>query len=141
MNKNNQATITATLAAGSTTSPYFYEVNISQTLCSPTCADSTPVFNPAFSYLSLSNVGTSQYVINVHVEGVISYVPCGCGNCGTKSQLISQDLEIPLFSATAPTSVTIEAGSAVNSVEAAGCADCSRSFVSEVPLTITVATA
>ena len=141
MNKNNQAIITATLAAGSTTSPDFYEVNISQKLCSPTCADDTPVFTPAFSYVSLSNVGTSQYVINIHVEGVISYVPCGCGTCGTRSQLISQDFTIPLFSATAPTSVTIEAGAAVNSVDAIGCQNCSKDFVSEIPLTITVATA
>ena len=139
MNKNNQATITATLAAGSTASPYFVEVNISQILCSPTCAEDTPVFNPAFSYVGLSNVGTGQYVINVHVEGVISYVPCGCGTCGTKSQLISQDFTIPLASATAPTSVTIESGVAVNSIDALGCQNCSRSFVSEVPLTITVA--
>ena len=139
MNKNNQATITATLAAGSTTSPYFVEVNISQTLCSPTCVDETPVFNPAFSYVSLSNVGTGQYVINVHVEGVIAYVPCGCGTCGTRSQLISQDFTIPLASATAPTSVTIEPGTAVNTIDAVGCQNCGRLFVCEVPLTITVA--
>ena len=139
MNKINQATITATLAAGSTTSPYFVEVNISQTLCSPTCVDETPVFNPAFSYVSLSNVGTGQYVINVHVEGVIAYVPCGCNTCSTRSQLISQDFTIPLASATAPTSVTIEAGTSVNTIDAVGCQNCGRSFVCEVPLTITVA--
>ena len=139
MNKNNQATITVTLAAGSTTSPYYAQVNISQKLCSPTCADDTPVFNPSFSYVSLSNVGAGQYMINVHVEGVIAYVPCGCGTCGTRSQLISQDFTIPLASATAPTSVTIESGVAVNSIDAVGCQSCSNSFVSEIPLTITVA--
>lgn len=139
MNKQNPAIITATLAAGSTTSPYYVQVNISQRLCSPTCVDETPVFNPAFSYVSLSNVGTSQYVVNVHVEGVIAYIPCGCNSCSTRSQLISQDFTIPLFSATAPTSVTITSGTVVNSVEGVGCESCSRSFVSEIPLTITVA--
>ena len=139
MNKQNPAIITATLAAGSTTSPYYVQVNISQKLCQPTCVDETPVFAPVFSYVSLSNVGTSQYVINVHVEGVISYIPCGCNTCATRSQLISQDFTIPLYSATAPTSVTIASGVAVNGVEGIGCENCSRAFVSEVPLTITVA--
>lgn len=137
--KQNPAIITATLAAGSVASPYFAQVNISQRLCSPTCVDNTPVFNPAYSYKSIAEVGTDQYVVTVHVEGVIAYVPCGGNTCNTRSQLISQDFTIPLYSATAPTSVTIAAGTTVNKVEQVGCQNCSRDFVSETPLTITVA--
>lgn len=136
--KQNAAVITATLAAGSVASPYFAQINISQKLCSPTCVDETPVFVPAFTYKSISEVGTSQYVVTVHVEGVISYIPCGKNSCCTRSQLVSQDFTIPLYAATAPTSVTIEAGSVVNSIAQVGCQNCSREFVSETSLTITV---
>lgn len=138
-NKINSAVITPVLAAGSAASPYFVQVNISQRLCSPTCADNTPVFAPAFSYKSISEVGTGQYVVTIHVEGVISYAPCNGNVCCTKSQLLSQDFTIPIAAATAPTSVTVEQGSVVNSISAAGCQSCSRDFVSETPLTITVA--
>ena len=137
--KQNPATITAILGLGSAESPYFVQVNISQRLCSPTCVGQTPVFNPSFSYKSIAEVGTGQYVVTIHVEGLISYVPCGSNTCGTRSQLISQDFTLPLASATAPTSVTIVAGASVNSVEQTGCQDCSKNFVSESPLTITVA--
>lgn len=138
-NIQNNATITATLAAGSVASPYFVQVNVSQKLCVSTCVNNVPVFAPVFSYKSVSEVGTGQYVITVHVEGVISYIPCGCNSCSTRTQLVSQDFTIPLYSATAPTSVTITAGVSVNSVSQIGCLDCSRDFVSETPLTITVA--
>lgn len=137
--KQNPATITATIGLGSAESPYFVQVNISQRLCSPTCVEQTPVFNPSFSYKSIAEVGTGQYMVTIHVEGLISYVPCGNNTCGTRSQLISQDFTLPLASATAPTSVTIVAGSSVNSVEQMGCQNCSRNFASESPLTITVA--
>ena len=139
MNKQNPAIITATLAAGSTTSPYFFEVNISQRLCSPTCVDETPVFNPTYTYKSIAEVGTGQYVVTIHVEGVIAYIPCGYNSCCTRSQLISQDFTIPIASATAPTSVTVTASAAVNSIEGVGCENCSRNFSSETALTITVA--
>ena len=79
-NKIQAAVITPVLAAGSVASPYFYEVNITQRLCYPTCADNTPVFNPQFSLKSLSQVGTGRYVATVHVEGIISYVPCNGGD-------------------------------------------------------------
>ena len=124
------AVITATLAAGSTTSPYYAQVNISQRLCYKTCADVTPVFNPQFSVVSLDSVGTNQYVATIHVEGIISYVPCGGGCC-----------TIPIYSTTALTGATVAAGSVVNSVAASACQNCSRAFVSETPLTITTATA
>lgn len=137
--KQNAALITATLAAGSTASPYFVQVNISQRLCSQSCVDNTPVFNPAFSFKGISTVGTGQYVVTVHVEGVINFVPCGGNTCCTRTQLISQDFTIPIAAATEPTSVTIEAGDTVNDVKGVGCQNCSRDFVSETPLTITVA--
>ena len=139
-NKIQAAVITPVLAAGSVASPYFYEVNITQRLCYPTCADNTPVFNPQFSLKSLSQVGTGRYVATVHVEGIISYVPCN-GGCGcTKQQPLSQDFTIPIQSASTPT-VTIEQGAAMNAVAASACQPCSRTFVSETPITVTVATA
>ena len=143
-NKIPSANITPVLAAGSVASPYFWEVNITQRLCDKTCADNTPVFapqfSPQFSLKSLALVGTGQYMATIHVEGIISYVPCN-GGCGcTKTQPVSQDFTIPIASATEPT-VTIAQGAAVNSIAATGCQRCSRTFVSEVPLTVTVATA
>lgn len=137
--KQNAALISATLAAGSVASPYYVQVNISQRLCNPSCVDNTPVFNPTFSVRSISAVGTGQYVVTVHVEGVINYVPCGGNTCNTRTQLLSQDFTIPITSATEPTSVTIVAGTTVNDVKGVGCQNCSRDFVSETPLTITVA--
>lgn len=132
------AVITATLAAGSTASPYYAQVNISQRLCYKTCADVAPVFNPQFSVVSLDSVGTNQYVLTVNVQGIISYVPCG-GGCCTKQQPINQNFTIPIYSTTAITSATVAAGSVVNSVAASACQNCSRAFVSETPITITTA--
>jgi len=121
-------------------SPYFVQVNISQRLCHKTCAENTPVFAPQFSLRSVSQVGTGQYVATIHVEGIISYVPCNGGCDCTKQQPLSQDFTIPIASTAAPT-VTIEQGATVNSIAASSCKPCSRSFVSETPLTVTVATA
>lgn len=138
-NKIQPAVITPTLAAGSVASPYFVLVNITQRLCFPTCVEqNAPVFNPLFSLKSVAQVATGQYVATIHVEGIISYVRChgGC-NC-TKQQPLSQDFTVPIASATAPT-VTLTQGAAVNTVASNGCQECSRSFVSETPLTITVA--
>lgn len=137
-NKIQPAVITPTLAAGSTTSPYYVLVNITQRLCFPTCVEQTPVFNPQFSLKGVAQVATGQYVATIHVEGIISYAQCH-GGCGcTKQQPLSQDFTVPIASATAPT-VTIAQGASVNNVAANGCQDCSRSFVSETPLNITVA--
>lgn len=138
-NRIMPAVITPVLAAGSTTSPYFVAVNILQRLCRKTCADKTPVFNPQFSLKSIANVGTGQYMITMHVEGIISYVPCGGGCCDAQQQPLSQDFTFPLSSSTAPTSVTVEQGSTINSISRTACQKCSRTFVSETPLTITVA--
>lgn len=139
-NKIPMASITPVLAAGSVASPYFWEVNITQRLCDKTCADNTPVFAPQFSLKEVAQVETGKYIATIHVEGIISYVPCN-GGCGcTKQQPLSQDFTIPIASATAPT-VTIEQGATKNAVAASACQPCSRTFVSETPLTITVATA
>lgn len=139
-NKIQPASITPVLALGSVASPYFVQVNISQRLCFSTCVEQTPVFAPIFSLKSVTQVATGQYMATIHVEGVISYVACkgGC-NCA-KTQPLSQDFTVPIASATAPT-VTITQGAAVNSMSASGCQQCSRAFVSETPLTITVTTA
>lgn len=137
MNRVPTAIITPVLAAGSVTSPYFWQVNITQKLCHLTCAETTPVFAPQFSLRSVAQVGTGQYVVTIHVEGIISYLPCN-GSCCTKQQPLSQDFTIPIASATAPT-ITIAQGTSVNAVIATACKSCSRTFVSETPLTITVA--
>lgn len=131
------AIITPVLAAGSAASPYFVQLNVLQELCHKACKDNTPVFVPAISYVSLSEVATGQYVATFHIEGVISYLPCN-GGCNSKTMNISQDFTIPIASATAPTSVTVTSGVAVNTLIAPPCKSCTREFVSEIPLTITV---
>lgn len=131
--------IEAVLAAGSVASPYYYDVVITQNLCVKTCADSTPVFAPAYSFVSTENVGTNQYIITLHVEGVIHYTPCGRGACSVKAETISEDFTLPYYGTAAPTSVTVEAGSTVNEVTAEPCKDCSSIFVSRTPITITIA--
>ena len=136
-NKINAAVITPVLAAGSSESPYYVQVNISQRLCKKTCVGKTPVFNPQFSLVGYDSVGTGQYVATIHIEGIVSYLPCN-GSCCTKQQPISQDFTIPIASATAPT-ITIAQGTSVNAVVATACKPCTRTFVSETPLTIPVA--
>lgn len=134
----NSAIITPVLAAGSTTPPYLYQVNISQVLCSASCAGTTPVFNPTFHLIGVSQVGTNQYVATIHVEGIIGYVPCGGNTCCTKSQVLSQNFTIPIASSSAP-EVTISSGVPVNIIAVTPCQTCSRQFVSEVPLSVSVA--
>lgn len=140
MNKRTiPACIMATLAVGATATAPYYDVNITQQLCAPSCVDETPVFNPQFSVKSIANVGTSQYLITIHVEGVISYVPCNCGSCCTRSQVVSQDFTIPVFSATAITNVTQSLGSVKNRLIKVACCSCSKTFVCDAPLTLTIA--
>ena len=134
------AVISAVPFLGSTASPYAVQVNITQRLLNKCCAGSTPVFAPQFSIKGVSQVGDEQYAVTMHVEGIISYVPCG-GGCGyTKQQPLSQDFVVYIQSATAP-SVTLASGSTINSLAVTPCQSCSRSFVSETQLTLTVATA
>ena len=99
-----------------------------------------PGVAPALWVVEVSEVATGQYVATFHIEGVISYLPCGC-NCTTKTMNISQDFTVSIASATAPTSVSVVAGVAVNALVAPPCQNCTRDFVSEIPLTVTVATA
>ena len=137
--KNNSAIITTTLGLGSIDSPYFVQVHIAQKLCAPVCEDQVPIFNPTFSVVSFAEVGTGQYVATIKVEGIIYYNPCGGNTCGNRSQLLSQTFAIPFVSATAPTSVTISAGTIANSLAVASCQNYTREFVSEIPINITVA--
>jgi hypothetical protein len=130
--------ITATLAAGSVASPYYVMANITQRLCYKTCVDSAPVFAPRFSVLSFAKVGTAQYMATVHVEGIISYIPCG-GDCDcTKQQPLSANFTIPFYTTTTPLTVTVSQGVTINDVVASGCVSCSRTLVSETPLSLTV---
>lgn len=137
--KQNSAIITPTLGLGSVDSPYFVQVSIAQRLCSPACESQTPVFAPTFSLVGYSEVGAGQYVATIKVEGIISYVPCGGNACATRTQVLSQTFTVPFASATAPTSVTIASGVSVNAVVTSACQSCSRDFVSETPITLTVA--
>nr|DAL54156.1 MAG TPA_asm: hypothetical protein [Caudoviricetes sp.] len=140
MNKRTiPANITATLAVGATATAPYYDVNITQQLCTPACVDETPVFAPKISVKSIANVGTSQYLVVLHVEGVINYIPCNCGTCCTRSQVISQDFTIPVFSATAINSVTPAIGAIQNGIAKISCCLCSKTFVSDVPLTLIIA--
>lgn len=136
--KNYFANITATLAAGSVASPYQYLINITQKLCKPSCVEQTPVFAPVFSLVGITQVGVGQFLATIHVEGVISYVPCDGNVCCTKSQLISQDFTIPIAATTVAT-VTLAKGTTINTIAGAPCKKCSRNFVSESPLVVTVA--
>ena len=137
-NKIQPAVITPVLALGSSASPYVLQVNITQRLCFQTCVEQTPVFSPSFSLLGVSQVGESQYIATIRVEGIISYVPCNGGCECTKQQPLSQEFTVPIASTATPT-VTITKGATVNAMAASGCQRCSRQFVSETPLTITVA--
>lgn len=133
--------ITVTPSLGSTTSPYELQVTINQRLCAKVCKETTPVFIPQFDVLSVTNVGGTQYMVQVQVQGAINYTRCGCGCCGAMSQPLNATFSIPVTSATAPTSVTIAKGNTVNSVASNDCCNCSRQFVSDSFVTLTVATA
>lgn len=137
--KISAAIITPTLAAGSVASPYYFEVNISQKLCHKTCKDNTPVFIPQFSLVDVVEVGTNQYVATIRVQGAISYTPCD-GSCCSKQQPLNQTFTVP-FAFTGTPDVTITAGASVNEIVASACHNCSRNFVSETPLTLTVVAA
>lgn len=138
MNKIQSAVITPVLAAGSVASPYYYQINITQRLCYPACADELPVFNPQFQLVGVTLVGTNQYVATIRVQGIISYVQCNGGcNC-TKQQPLVQEFQIPIASTTAP-AVTIAQGTTINAIAATACQPCSRVLASDTPLTITIA--
>lgn len=138
-NNSRRAAINVTLAAGSTTSPYTFRANITQKLCRKTCLTDTPVFQPRFSLLGYAQAAAGQYSARVHVEGTIVYNPCGTDGCCAQQMIVSQDFTIPFVSTTAPTSVTLSQGEAYNAMAGNGCERCSRTFVSETFLTLTVA--
>lgn len=139
MGKNNSAIITPVLAAGSTTSPYYWLVNIMQRLCYKSCVESTPLFQPIFTVVSFSAVGTNQYVATVRVDGAIIYTPCDNNGCCTKTQKIGQEFTLPFASANVPTSVTVTAGTPSSAIVGAMCEKCSRQFVNDTPITLTIA--
>lgn len=138
MNKIQPALITFTPALGSTASPYAGLVNITQRLCFACCADTVPVFQPQFSVKSIAPAGTDLYAVTIHVEGIISYVPCNGGCCCTKTQPLSQDFPVVISSATAPT-VTLAVEPSINDLSVTPCQSCGRTFVSDTPITLTVA--
>lgn len=138
-NKIQPAVITPVLALGSVASPYFIQVQIAQRLCYRTCVDNTPVFNPRFSVLSVAQVAPTQYVATIHVDGIISYVQCNGGCSCTKQQPLSQDFTVPISKTDTAPVVSLTQGATVNTVATVGCQTCGRNFISETPITITVA--
>ena len=131
--------ISGTPSLGSTTSPYELQVPINQRLFAKVCVDNTPVFIPSFEVIGITNVGGTQYMVQVRVQGAINYVKCGCGCSGTMSQPLNATFSIPVTSATAPTGVTIAKGNTVNAVAVSNCQTCSRQFISDNFVTLTVA--
>jgi len=136
------ATIQVTLAAGATASPYYLGVKITKQLCSKTAQ--APVFIPQFSLVSYRQVGTSgngiEYQAVVNVQGIVTYTPCG--KCCAKTQTVNEEFVIPFFSATAPSDVSVESGTPVNTLVTNGCCQCcSNTFICDVPITLTVVTA
>ena len=131
--------INVTPSLGSTTSPYQLQVTINQRLCARVCQQNTPVFIPSFEVTDITNVGGTQYMVQVRVQGTISYTRSGCGCEGAMSQPLNTTFSIPVTSATAPTSVTITKGNTVNDIVATDCQTCSRQFVSDNFITLTVA--
>ena len=141
-NSNNRIAapiISVTPSLGSTASPYQLQVTINQRLCAKVCSQNVPVFQPTFTVLRTTNVGGTQYMVDVQVEGAINYVKCGCGCCGAMSQPLNATFSIPVTAATAPTAVTIEKGTTANAVQTSNCQMCGRTFISDNFLTLTVA--
>ena len=137
-NCSNSAHAVAILAAGSTNSPYYFMANITKRLCRACCTANVPVFAPAFSVIGWESVGATQYVASVRVQGCITYNPCETCCCAV-TEPVSQVMTIPFKSASAPSSVTIAAGATTNAISVPGCQPCGRTFVSETPLTLTIA--
>lgn len=137
--KNNTPTISIQLAAGSVASPFFLDVVIRQKLCRETCADETPVFAPAFTVLSTEEVADGQYIITIGVQGTASYIPCGCGQCSTRTMVISETFAVPYAAEAAPTSVTVTAGATENTIIAEPCHRCGDIMQSRTPITLTIA--
>lgn len=135
-NKTSLTVITATVAAGSSASPYFCTANITKRLCRSVCAQETPVFAPSFAVAGWTQVGTGQYVATIQVQGCVTYTPCG-GSCG-ESEPLNRTFTIPFASTSAPTAVTVAAGNTVNAIVTSPCRSCGRTFVSETALTLTV---
>lgn len=133
------ATISFSLAAGSTAAPYYFGVKITRQLCAKT--NQAPSFVPTFSVLSFRNIGTNQYEVLVNVQGVVTFTPCGqsCAKC----QGVNENFVIPVYSVAAPTTITATAGTPTNIIIPSGgcgkCCNCGNTFVCDVPLTLTVA--
>lgn len=136
---SSTAIITPVLGAGSVASPYFWQINISQRLCDKVCVSNVPIFNPTFTLVGFSLVGTGEYMATIKVEGTIAYIPCCANACCTEMQVVSQTFSLPFYSATAPTAVSISTGATINSLYAPACKTCTRAFVSETPLELTIA--
>jgi hypothetical protein len=140
MSCNNQqmpSVVNFTLGLGSTASPYIGVLNVTTKLCTKVCVDTGYIFNPAVSVTNVADMGGNEYMITLNLQGVYSYTPCGSQCCQCITQNVNTDINIPLYSTTAPTSITCSVGKVTNSVVAADCEKCGRYAVSDIVLTIT----
>jgi len=133
--------ISTTLAAGSTASPFYYDVVITKQLCSKTCASKSPIFNPTFSLVSSTLVGTNQYELVVNVQGTVTYTPCGSCECNAKSQVVNENFVLPLYSTNAPSAISVSGVPVLTKVQTIGCSNCGNVMVSDCALTLNVTTA
>lgn len=133
------ATIQYSIGAGSTNSPYYFDIKITKQLCAKT--SQPPVFVPVFSVVTFRNVGTNQYEAIVNVQGVVTFTPCG--QCCAKAQGVNETFVIPIYSVAAPTTITAVGGTPTNIIIPTGgcgkCSLCGNTLVCNVPLTVTVA--
>ncbi len=135
----HSAIITATVAAGSTATAVYVDVDIQQQFCKKTCVASVPVFAPVFTVAEIKPVGTSMYELIVNVQGSISYN--ACHECGATVVPVNQNFVVPVYSVAAIESATIVPGIISNSMIRNGCRPCSSRFDSKSPLTITLTAA
>lgn len=133
------AIITATLAAGSSASPYSYDIVVHQQFCQKTCVSRVPVFAPQITVERILPVGTNQYELVLNVQGTIAYTPCHA--CESAVVPVNQYIKVPVFSATAIESATIVQSPVQNSMVRNGCKPCSSRFESRIPISITLTTA
>jgi bacterioferritin-associated ferredoxin len=138
-NSQTPSVVNFTLGLGSTLSPYIGVLNVTTKLCTKVCVDTGYIFNPTVSVTNVASLGNNEYMVTLNLQGVYSYTPCGSDCCQCISQVVNSTVNIPLYTTTAPTSVTCETGKVTNTVVAGDCQKCGRYAVSDIVLTITVA--
>jgi hypothetical protein len=135
-----QPITTFTPALGSTASPYFGTINITNKLCASVCREVGFVLSPQVTPVSIASIGMSEYVLTLNIQGVYSYNKCNCGCSGVMSQPLLTQVQVPIYSASDITSMpTITIGTVTNTISTVGCQSCGKTAVTEFPIIITLA--